>query len=41
MEADRYDVVVDEDVADRALELLHQLEPATSPPRAGTAAPQR
>jgi Heat induced stress protein YflT domain len=40
MEADRYDVVVDEAVADRANELLHELEPA-SPPRTGTAAPQR
>jgi len=43
MEADRYDVVVDEEVADRAGELLHQLEPTSTPSRArtDTPAPQR
>jgi len=43
MEADRYDVVVDEDVVDRANELLQQLEPTSRPaqPRSDTAAPQR
>jgi len=43
MEADRFDVVVDEDVADRASELLQRLEPTSTPsrPRADTAASQR
>jgi len=43
MEADRYDVVVDEEVAERAAELLHRLEPTSSPrpSRTGAAAPQR
>jgi hypothetical protein len=33
MEADRYDVVVDEDLADRAAELLRPLNPLVSEPR--------